>query len=403
MSSENTVPATDVRPYPFERYSVTEIPPVYAELRKQCPVAELSLPSGDRGWIITPYEDVKRVLADLAFSRAATAVPDAPRLTETPPASGGLFTMDPPEHTRLRRLVAREFTNRRVEALRPRIQEIADRLLDEMAAGPRPVDLVQALALPLPIIVICELLGVPYEDREKFRDWSSAMVSLTLHTPEVVEHKKQELAFYFAELVERKRAEPGDDLFSALVTAHDDDGKLDLLELIIMGITIIVAGTETTTSTIGTGTLALLRHPEIVTRLRDDPSKIDAVVEEILRTCPIGDGGPQRVTLEDVEVAGVAIPKNSLVMAAIPAANHDPFRFADPDRFDIDRGGNPHLAFGHGIHHCLGASLARAELQITISSLFRRFPDLRAAVPVESLQLTSGMIVHSLRELPVTW
>ncbi|MGW8671709.1 cytochrome P450 [Streptomyces niveus] len=392
--------------YPFHRPSAVEVPPVYEELRGKCPVAHVRLPTGDEGYVVTRYDDVRTVLADARFSRAATISPEAPQLTPTPPVPGSLFTTDAPEHTRLRRLVSREFTARRVQNMRPRIQELTDGLLDEMEKLDGPVDLNTALAFPLPVMVICELLGVPFEDRDRFREWSDAFVSITAHTPEEMAAQRQQMIGYLGELVKRKREEPTDDLMGALVVASDEEGSLNEYELIVMAATILVAGHETTVSMIGKIVLTLLRHPEQMAVLREHPEKLDHAIEELLRVNPIGDGGPLRITLEDVEVGGTLIPKGSAVLAAVCSANQDPDRFpgAQANEFDPERPeAVHHVAFGHGPHFCVGAALARAELQIVISSLLNRFPGLRLAEEVGSLELTTGMMVHGLKELPVTW
>ncbi|MEV8345398.1 cytochrome P450 [Streptomyces niveus] len=392
--------------YPFHRPSAVEVPPVYEELRGKCPVAHVRLPTGDEGYVVTRYDDVRTVLADARFSRAATISPDAPQLTPTPPVPGSLFTTDAPEHTRLRRLVSREFTARRVQNMRPRIQELTDGLLDEMEKLDGPVDLNTALAFPLPVMVICELLGVPFEDRDRFREWSDAFVSITAHTPEEMAAQRQQMIGYLGALVKRKREEPTDDLMGALVVASDEEGSLNEYELIVMAATILVAGHETTVSMIGKIVLTLLRHPEQMAMLREHPEKLDHAIEELMRVNPIGDGGPLRITLEDVEVGGTLIPKGSAVLAAVCSANQDPDRFpgAQANEFDPERPeAVHHVAFGHGPHFCVGAALARAELQIVISSLLNRFPGLRLAEEVGSLELTTGMMVHGLKELPVTW
>lgn len=404
-SGPETAPAAGgcPRSYPFHRPSAIEIPPVYAELRRDEPVAKVVLPSGDVGYVVSRHEDAKLVLADPRFSRAAMLAEDAPQLTVLPMPPGSLFTTDPPEHTRLRKLVTGVFTARRIRALEPRIQELTDALLDRMADEGGPLDLNQALAFPLPVQVICELLGVPFEDREQFRTWSNAIVSLTTHTAEEMMQQRLEMAGYLNALIERRREEGGEDLLSALITAHDEDGALSQGELVIMAMTLLVAGHETTVSMIGACVLTLLRHPEHLDRLVNDPSVMDGFVAELLRINPIGDGGPLRITLEDVEIAGTVIPKGSAVMAAVAGANRDPKVFDRPEEFDPYRGHNPHLAYGHGIHHCLGAALANAELRITIGSLFRRFPNLRLATDLDKLRMKPGMLVHGLEELPVDW
>ena len=399
---ERTLPTS----YPFHRPSAVEPPPVYRDLRDRCPVAHVQLPSGDMGYVVSRYEDVKAVLGDTRFSRAATVVPGAPRLAPVPPMAGGLFAMDGPEHLRLRRLVFREFTARRVQDLEPRIQELTDTLLDAMESAGPTADLNSALAFPLPVQVICELLGVPYEDRARFRDWSDAFVSLTSHTPEEMLLQRKSLVEYLAGLVERKRSEPGDDLMSALVAAHDEGGRLSSEELVMMGITLLVAGHETTVSMISMFVLTLLRHPEQLRRLQEHPEQLDRAIDELLRINPIGDGGPFRVTTEEVEIAGTVIPEGSAVIAAVCSANRDERQYTDgdPELFDSARpSASTHLAFGHGAHHCVGSALARAELRTAIGTLFRRFPELRLAVPVEELSMTSGMMVHGLTRLPVTW
>ncbi len=408
MTIEDRTPAPQTtgscpRSYPFHRPSAIELPPVYAELRSDEPVARVVLPSGDVGYVVSRYADAKLVLADPRFSRAAMIAEGAPQLTAVPMPPNSLFTTDPPEHTRLRKLVMGEFTGRRIRDLEPRIQELTDALLDNMAAAGGPLDLNAALAFPLPVQVICELLGVPFEDREKFRSWSNAIVSLTSHTPEEMMQQRMEMAGYIFELIGRRKDAPGEDLLSALIVAHQQEGRLDESELIIMVMTLLVAGHETTVSMIGACVLTLLRHPAQLAAVLEDPSQADRMVEELLRINPIGDGGPLRIAVEDVEIAGTVIPAGSAVLAAVCSANRDADVFQRPEEFVPARGQNPHLAFGHGIHHCLGAALARAELRITLESLFRRFPTLRLATDVESLRMKSGMLVHGLESLPVTW
>ncbi|MEU6644645.1 cytochrome P450 [Saccharomonospora sp. NPDC046836] len=377
---------------------------MYTELRATEPVAQVVLPSGDTGYVVSRYEDAKLVLADPRFSRAAMVAEGAPQLTAAPMPPNSLFSTDPPEHTRLRKLVMGEFTARRIRDLEPRIQELTDTLLDAMAAREnRQADLNAALAFPLPVQVICELLGVPFEDRERFREWSNAIVSLTTHTAEEMLQQRLEMAGYIHELINRRREEPGDDLLSALIAAHDERDALDQAELIVMAMTILVAGHETTVSMIGACVLTLLRSPEHLARVVADPDVVGDFVPELLRINPIGDGGPMRIALEDVEIAGTMIPKGSAVLAAVCSANRDADVFERGEEFHPDRSSNPHLAFGHGVHHCLGAALAVAELRITISSLFRRFPTLRLDGDVADLQMKQGMLVHGLKSLPVTW
>lgn len=390
--------------YPPPRPSAGDVPPVYRELRSGCPVAPVVLPSGDKGFLVSRYEDVRTVLGDPRFSRAATVHPDAPKLTAVPFEAGGLFTMDPPGHTRLRSLASAAFTPRRVRELRPRIRELAEELLDRIEEAGPPADLNALFAFPLPTAVICELLGVPFEDRERFRAWSDAILSLTSHTPEEMRDNRMALAGYLAGLAAAKRERPGEDLLSALVQVHDEEGeRLGGQELITLAMTLLVAGHETTVGLIGTSVFTLLRQPDGLASLPLGGDGLEAAVEELLRINPIGDGGPLRVTLEDVEIAGTVIPRNSAVIGSICSADRDERHFPDPDEYRPGRGGPAHLAFGHGPHYCLGASLARAELQTALSSLARRFPRLRLAVPPGEIAMHSGLLVNRLKSLPVTW
>lgn len=394
--------ATIVKTFPFQRTSVIGVPSEYRELRADAPVLKVSLPTGDTGYLVTRYEDVRFALSDARFSRAQTIAPKAPRLTAMDFPPGSLFTMDPPDHTRLRSLVGNQFTPRRVEGLRPRIQSITDSLLNNMARAEQPADINEHLAHPLPVIVICELLGVPTSERNQFRSWADASVSLT-RDPAAAMREQKNMVMCLTRLIAQKRVESEDDLLSGLIHARDEKGQLSESELIVMAMSLLVAGFETTVSVLGTGVLTMLRHPEQVSQLLESPALIDSLVEEILRVNPIGDGGPVRIALEDVEISGTLIPKGSLVIASVSSANFDGDQFEGADRFDPDRGNRKHLAFGHGVHFCLGAALARVELQIGISSLFRRFPTLRLAAATEDLRMTRGGLFHRLERLPVSW
>lgn len=392
-----------VRSYPPPRRSATGIPEEYARLRSDAPAADVVMPSGDGAYLFSRYDDVRTVLSDARFSRAATVLPEAPKLTAVPFDAGGLFTMDPPEHTRLRSLVSSAFTARRVDLLRPRIEELAVGLLEVMAERGGPVDFNEAFAFPFPVAVICELLGVPFEDRELFRGWSDAILSLTAHSPEQMTERKLALVSYLQQLVEDKRRRPGDDLLSALVLVRDEDGPLTEHELITMAMTLLVAGHETTVGVLGASVFTLLRHDGGLALVPGPPEELGTLVEELLRINPIGDGGPLRVTTAEVEVAGRVVPAGSAVIGAICSANRDESRFPDADRFDPERRAAPHLAFGHGPHYCLGAPLARAELRIALSALARRFPDLRLTVPVGDIRMHTGLLVNRLASLPVDW
>lgn len=408
MSSASSAPTATADeparcPYPFHRETAVDIPAVYEELRAQCPVRAVTLPSGDPGYVVTRYEDVKVALSDERFSRAAMLDEGAPKLTSVTFPAGTLFSTDPPEHTRIRRHVAAAFTNRRVAELRPRIQEITDGLLDAMEETGSPVDLSEALAFPMPIQVICELLGVPFADREKFRTWSDAVVSLTAMSEEEMNRNRMELAGYFMELIGRKREEPQDDLISAILHESSEEESLSEIELVMLAMTVLIAGHETTVSMIGSLVLNVLRSDDLREQILSQPERTLSLVDELLRVNPIGDGGPFRVTVEDVELGGVRIPAGSGVIAAIASANQDEARFPDAMTVVPERGGKGHLAFGHGIHFCLGANLARAELEIALNSVFARFPGLRLDGEVGDLRMRGGMLVHGLERLPVAW
>ncbi|SDL31498.1 Cytochrome P450 [Streptomyces indicus] len=390
--------------YPFEQPPGLAQCPMYAHLRATEPVARVLMPSGDQAFLLTRYEDVRTALSDPRFSRAATLEPGAPRLAAAPQNFKSLLNMDPPEHTRVRKLVSREFTARRVAALRPRIQEHTDALLEAMAKQEPPVDLVPALAFQLPVTVICELLGVPFEDRDEFAAWSRVFLATTAVSKEEMLAAQLALRTYLANLVAAKREQPGDDLLSALVSIHDEDGdRLQEEELIFLGISLLVAGHETTVNQIANSVVALLTHPEQLQQLRRQPELINAAVEELLRLHPPGNEALLRITLEDVELSGVTIPRGSAVLPSLSSANRDVRQYDHPDTVDFDRPSNPHFAFSHGTHYCIGSGLARAELQIAIGSLIARFPTLRLAVAEEELRRPEGMLVHGIASLPVTW
>jgi nocardicin N-oxygenase len=314
--------------------------------------------------------------------------------------------MDPPEHSRLRKLVAKAFTSRRVDLLRPRAQQIVDQRLDEIERTGAPADLVANLALPLPVTVICEMLGVPPEDQHRFRDFSDAILSTTAYTADQIASARSELETYLAEVVAARRAAPdtGDDLLAALVAARDNDDRLTEEELVQLGITLLIAGHETTANQIANFTYLLLSTPGQWDALRADPELVPDAVEELLRYVQLGSGGAfARVATEDVEVGGTLVRAGDAVFVNTQSANRDESIFHDAAELDLARRHNPHIAFGHGVHHCLGAQLARVELQVAIGSLLRRFPRLRLAVPAEDVPWKTGLLVRGPVALPVTW
>ncbi|MFF8957081.1 cytochrome P450 [Streptomyces sp. NPDC014894] len=380
--------------------------PVYAALRARGPVHQVRDPKGTELWIVVGHDACRTAFTDPRLSRdwikkgppnpAMGVGPDLPALTN-------MLMSDPPDHTRLRRLVARGFTARRVEAMAPRVQEIADELLDAMAANEeRRADLVASFAFPLPMTVICELLGVPELDRTAFRGWSNEIVAPT--DPERQGNAFREIAAYLRELVQEKRARSGDDLLSALIHVVDEGGdRLSPDELIGMSFLILVAGHETTVNLIANGMRALFAHPDQLAQVRADPDLLGGAVEEMLRYEGPLENSTMRLALEDVEMGGTVVPAGSTVLISVADADRDPARFKDPERFDIHRDARGHLAFGHGLHHCLGAPLARLEGRIAVRGLLDRFPALTPDTDEGELSWLPGMLIRGVRELPVRW
>jgi cytochrome P450 len=388
--------------YPFATPPTIYHPsPELAELRENRPVAQVTMADGTLAWLVTRYADVRQVLTDPRFSRAAAAGPDAPARELGALETESLIGMDPPEHTRMRRLVARAFTPRRVEQLRPWVANLVHELIDGVQARPRPVDLAAHFSTPLPVEVISELLGVPKADRHRCKAWSDTMMGDWQRDPEGTRAALDG----FAGMIAAKRADPADDLITALITAWDEQDQLSEQDLVSVCVGVLIGGHETTTNQINLFLLTLLRHPEELARLRADPDAIAPAVEELTRFIQLGETGVMlpRITTEEVELSGVRIPAGMAVLPAFVAANRDPAAFADPDRLDLSRTDNPHLGFGAGVHHCLGAQLARMELQEALRGLLRRLPDLRLAIPESGLRFKQGLAVRSLDALPITW
>jgi len=317
-----------------------------------------------------------------------------------------MLNADPPAHTRLRKLVTKAFTARRIAGLRPRVEAITESLLDAVEAelgaggGAETIDLIESFAFPLPVTVICELLGVPARDQAQFRQWSNAIVA-SEGEPGGFRAAGEAMYYYFTELVAAKRAAPADDLVSALIEARDSEDSLDERELIAMLWLLLIAGHETTTNLIASGTLALLTSPAEADRLRADPSLLPAAVEELLRYVNPLNHATDRFTLEPVEIGGVTIPAREWVLCGTASANRDPARFGDPDRLDVGRDAGGHVAFGHGIHYCLGAPLARLEGEVAFGALLSRFPGLALAAGPSALRWRPSSLIHGLEALPV--
>lgn len=396
--------ATEPRAYPFGAPVRLDVDPLFAQLRQEQPLTRVQLPYGEPAWLATRYEDAKIVLGDPRFSRAVAMERDEPRSRVYRGQPGNILGFDPPEHSRLRRLVAKAFTVRRVEALRPRVQDIADGLVDAMTAKSAPADLVEEFALPLPIAVICELLGVPFEDRTEFRTWSDAFLSTTRYSPEQVADYVGQLREYMAGLIALRRATPQDDLLSALVIARDQEDRLSEDEMLSLAEGILVAGHETTASQIPNFVFVLLTSPRQLAMLRADLDLVPQAVEELMRYVPLGAGaGGARYALEDVDLNGTIVRAGEPVVVALHSANRDESVYTDPDELDLTRQEASHIGFGHGPHHCLGAPLARMELQVALRTLLTRLPDLRLAVPETDVTWKSGVATRAPAHLPVTW
>jgi cytochrome P450 len=384
--------------------------PFYARLRAEAPVyrARVHVAGRRTAWLVTRYGDVVSVLKHERFAKDPTRALVPGRRAPTGWLPGPLraldrnmLDLDPPDHTRLRALVHKAFSPRLVDQLRRRVQTLADRLLEAGCHDGR-LELVESYALPLPMTVIADLLGVPAADRARFHRWSSRMVSVSSARDMLLALPATWLVLrYLRGLVAWRRARPGDDLLTALLQAEEAGDRLSPDELLAMVVLLLIAGHETTVNLIAGGTLALLEHPDQLARLRDDPSLIAPAVEELLRfTSPL-DIATERYAREDAVVAGTVIPRGDLVLAVLASANRDQERFAHPDMLDLARAPNPHLAFGHGAHYCLGAPLARLEGQIAIGTLVRRLPDLHLAVPPAALRWRRGVFLRGLERLPL--
>jgi cytochrome P450 len=401
-----TVPESTIPEYPMARASGCPFDPPPA-LRTLAPVSRVRLWDGSSPWLITRHADVRAILADPRVSA------DTRRAGYPHTSAGGrarrtqgisFIAMDDPDHARLRRMVTGTFTIRRVEALRPSIQRIVDDRIDALLAGPRPVDLVETFALPVPSLVICQLLGVPYADHDFFQRRTRVLVSRDQPAERTIA-AQDELVEYLDRVIAGKLAEPADDLLSKLAAEHVASGDLSRRDAALMATLLVAAGHETTANMIALGTLALLEHPDQLATLRDtdDPAVIAAAVEELLRYLTIVHSGRRRTAVEDIEIDGRTIRAGEGIILAGDAANRDEDAFPDADRLDVQRDARGHLAFGFGVHQCLGQPLARLELQIVYATLYRRLPGLRLAVALEQLPFKHDSNVYGVYELPVTF
>lgn len=389
-------------------------PPAFHALREKGPLTRVRLRDGSTPWVVTRYAEQRTLLSDPRLS-VVPALPGFPRPERPHADTGGheeasagahglsFINMDDPEHARLRRMVTGPFAIKRMEAMRPAVQKIVDDLIDDLLAGPNPTDLVEAFALPVPSLVICELLGVPYDDHAFFQTNSKAIITRS-STPEQRAEANRRLGDYLGELLDAKLANPGDDVLSDLASKVAA-GALTRREATSMAVLLLFAGHETTANMIALGTLALLENPGQLSRLRDggDPEFVAGAVEELLRYLHIPHLGMRRVALEDIEIAGETIRAGEGLLLLNEMGNRDPGVFPDGDRLDLDRDARRHITFSFGVHQCLGQPLARMELQVVYGTLYRRIPTLRLATDLDRIPFKDDSFVYGVHELPVAW
>jgi cytochrome P450 len=397
--------------FPIPRTCPFTEPAEYGPVRERAPISRVRLMGGQEVWWVSRWEQARAILTDGRFSSdrrresfpSLIADPQTRKAFRTQPVA--MIGMDGEEHATARRAVIGEFTVKRVATMRPWIQRIVDGFIDEMLAGERPADLVKALSLPVPSLVICELLGAPYADHDFFQTRTTALLRRTT-APEDRQRLLRELRSYMNDLITRKEAEPADDLFSRQIARLRDAGALDQEShdsLVSLAFLLLLAGHETTANMISLGVLGLLEHPGQLALLKDDPARTPMAVEELLRYFTIVETATARVATEDVRVAGVDIRADDGVVISGLSADWDPAVFENPAALDISRGARHHVAFGYGPHQCLGQNLARLELEIVFDTLFRRVPGLRLAVPLEEVMLKTDAGVYGVYEMPVTW
>lgn len=396
--------------------TLTQLPADYVQnphevhdmLRAEGPVQEVHMPRGLKVWLVTRYDEAKVALTDPRVSKnilegghlmEAHATQAAERREIEPTLAVHMLNMDPPHHTRLRKLVTKAFTARRIELMRPRVEEIAAELIAKLNDGDE-VDLLEAFAFPLPITVICELLGIPIDNRDDFREWSNQLLSFG--TPEQLQHAAASMAgFLFQHVTAIAEAEPNDTFFSALVHADDSGDRLNTEELVSMAFLLLVAGHETTVNLIGNAVLSLLNNPDQLQILKDRPELIPASTEEFLRLEGPVNVATFRFTKEPLDLGGVTVPAGEILMVSLVAANRDPAKYENPDQLDVTRSAQGHVAFGHGIHFCLGAPLARLEFDVALTQLLARFPNLTLAAEPETLVWRDSTLIRGLHTLPV--
>lgn len=407
LDENGVAAATEAPAYPMARTSGCPFDPPapLQRMREQAPLVRVRLFDGTTPWLVTRYADQRALLGDPRVSAVPTT-PGFPRQADFAPRryhALSFIAMDDPEHARQRRMVTAPFAIKRIEAMRPSVQQLVDGLIDDLLAGPRPVDLVEAFALPVPSLVICRLLGVPYSDHDFFQANSRVVIRRDVE-PEEREAARGRIGDYLDGLIGEKLAHPQEDLLSQLCE-RIGLGELTRHEAVQMAVLMLIAGHETTANMIALGTFALLQHPDQLAALRamSEPAQIAGAVEELLRYLTIVHTGRRRAVLEDIEIAGETLRKGEGVVLANDIGNRDPEAFPDPDRLDLGRNARHHVAFGFGVHQCLGQPLARMELQVVYGTLYRRIPGLRLAADPARIPLKSDGFVYGVYELPVTW
>jgi cytochrome P450 len=387
---------------PVLRTDPDTVPETYTRLRSEQPVCPATMVTGDPAYLVTGHEDLKVVLSDERFSRGAMCAEDAPRCQAVRPHPDTILNMDAPRHTHVRKLAAEAFTPRAVEKKRPLIEQIADELLDQMAAMTPPADFIAAFSLPFPLRIICEILGIPFEDRVKFLETVDTIMTFN-SSREDLGRGYIALRGYFLELIASKRRNPGDDFLTVLIGKCDEEGLLTESELLSLCTILMVAGHETSVTVITSAVLNLIRHPDQLAALRAEPALMPRAVEEMLRVGIPGISPYPRFATSDVELGDTVIPKGAAVVVNYETALRDPAIFDDPGRFDIRRQPISQVFFGHGPHFCLGSTISRVELEVGIKRIFDRFPNLALAAPVEELEWKDFATLGNFRRFPVTW
>jgi len=401
--NHTTVDEHVVASLPTQRTCPFDPPPEYKRFRAEQPIARIRTPRGDLAWLVTRHKDIRAVLTDKRFSSSPLAAGYPSYLSgDVAPPPGFFMQMDAPVHSRLRSLVVDEFKANHVETLRPRIQGIVDNMIDQLLAMEPPVDFVKVMALPTASVVICELLGVPFEDSPFIQNRTDTVLDRS-RTAEETQAAAIDLMMYFDRVVAAKEDQPGEDLLSRLVATAANRERATHQEMVGMAALLLLGGYDTMAQVMGLGTLTLMQHPDQLAQLQEDPEVLDTLVDELVRYWSVNHAGLPRAATADVEIGGQLIKAGEGVLVMLNSGNRDESAFEKADSFDIRRQCPSHLGFGHGLHKCIGAAFARLELSIAFGTLFRRIPDLRLATDIDSLAFRHEMVLYGLKGMPVTW